>query len=198
MSSSDPSQDPGSGSAGNLCAFKDSLPILMGYGTMGFAAGIVFAASSGAGLPALWSGLAAVTSFSGTLQFAIGQWFRDERSLVFVAIATFAMSFRYAFYGLSLVGKWRGVGFFRKLFLVFSLTDENYAIMSGRQSAPTHLFVPYCVRLCALNLLYWTSGCTLGAIFGSAFSIPGKGIEFVMAALFISILVDQVRSLCRS
>lgn len=170
----------------------------MGYGTMGFAAGIVFAACSGAKFPALWSGLAGATSFSGTLQFAIGQWFRDDRSLAFVAIATFAMSFRYAFYGLSLVGKWRGIGFLRKLFLVFSLTDENYAIMASRMSAPRHLFVPYCIRLCALNLLYWTGGCTLGAFFGSVFTIPGKGIEFVMAALFISILVDQVRSLCRS
>ena len=111
-----------------LIAFKDSLPILMGYGTMGFAAGVVFAACSGTECPAIWSGFAAVTSFSGTLQFAIGYWFRDNVSLGFVALATLAISFRYAFYGFSLIGKWRDVGLFKKLFLIFTVLIKHHRV----------------------------------------------------------------------
>ena len=188
------SSEPGA----RLNAFKDSLPILMGYGTMGFAAGIVFAATAGVKFSAFWSGLIAATSFSGTLQFAIGYWFRDDASLAFVALATLAISVRYVFYGFSLVGKWRDIGLLRKLFLVFGLTDENYAIVSSHIDAPKDEFIRYSTRLIALNLLYWTCGCTLGALCGSAFTIPGKGVDFVMAALFIAILTDQVRALCRS
>ena len=105
-------------SAVALMAFRDSLPILMGYGVMGFAAGVVFAACSGMSNPALWSGFIAATSFSGTLQFAIGTWFKDGWSAGLVALTTFAISFRYAFYGISLIGKWRGIGIFKKFFLL--------------------------------------------------------------------------------
>jgi 4-azaleucine resistance transporter AzlC len=181
-----------------VMAFKDSLPILMGYGVMGFAAGVVFAACSGMSNPALWSGFIAATSFSGTLQFAIGNWFKDGWSAVLVALTTFAISFRYAFYGLSLIGKWRGIGVFKKFFLILGLTDENYALESSRHFVRKCDFESYCLLLTSFNLSYWVVGCTLGALLGDVLQIPDKGVEFVMAALFITILTDQVRALfCR-
>jgi len=179
----------------SIIAFRDSLPILMGYGTMGFAAGVVFAACSQTACPAFWSGAAAVTGFSGTLQFAIGYWFRDNASLAFVALATLAISFRYVFYGFSLAGRWRGIGLPRKLFLILGLTDENYALESSKHFFLKKDFIRYCTVLTALNLAYWTAGCTLGALVGGAFKLPDKGVDFVMAALFISVLTDQVRAL---
>lgn len=181
-----------------VMAFKDSLPILMGYGVMGFAAGVVFAACSGMSNPALWSGFIAATSFSGTLQFAIGNWFKDGWSAVLVALTTFAISFRYAFYGLSLIGKWRGIGVFKKFFLILGLTDENYALESSRHFVRKCDFERYCFLLTSFNLSYWVVGCTLGALLGDVLQIPDKGVDFVMAALFITILTDQVRALfCR-
>ena len=178
-----------------IMALKDSMPILMGYGTMGFAAGVVFAACSGAEHPALWSALAAVAGYSGTLQFAIAGWFRDDVSVAFAALAVFAMSFRYAFYGFSLIGKWRGIGILRKMFLIFGLTDENYALETSRHFSSRRDFAYYCTALSALDLCYWIAGCTIGALSGSVFRLPDKGVDFVMAALFITILVDQVRGL---
>lgn len=181
-----------------VMAFKDSLPILMGYGVMGFAAGVVFAACSGMSNPALWSGFIAATSFSGTLQFAIGNWFKDGWSAVLVALTTFAISFRYAFYGLSLIGKWRGIWVFKKFFLILGLTDENYALESSRHFVRKCDFERYCFLLTSFNLSYWVVGCTLGALLGDVLQIPDKGVDFVMAALFITILTDQVRALfCR-
>ena len=178
-----------------LMAFRDSLPILMGYGVMGFAAGVVFAAWSGMSNPALWSAFIAATSFSGTLQFAIGNWFKDGWSAGLVALTTFAISFRYAFYGISLIGKWRGIGIFKKFFLIVGLTDENYALESSRHFARQADFERYCLLLTMFNLSYWVTGCTLGALLGDALQIPDKGVDFVMAALFITILTDQIRQL---
>ncbi|MBO5648128.1 MAG: AzlC family ABC transporter permease [Kiritimatiellae bacterium] len=182
-------------SAVALMAFRDSLPILMGYGVMGFAAGVVFAACSEMSNPAFWSAFIAATSFSGTLQFAIGNWFKDGWSAALVALTTFAISFRYAFYGISLIGRWRGIGFFRKFFLIVGLTDENYALESSRHFARQTDFERYCLLLTMFNLSYWVTGCTLGALLGDVLKIPDKGVDFVMAALFITILTDQVRQL---
>ena len=58
-------------------------------------------------------------------------------------------------------------------------------------------YVLYCTILTALDISYWTAGTTLGALVGAMLPIPRKGIEFVMAALFISILTDQIQALVR-
>lgn len=176
-------------------AFKDSLPILMGYGTMGFAAGVVFAVKSGVSHPELWSLAIAVAGFSGTLHFVIGDWFAAGRSCVFVALMTLAISFRYALYGFALLGKWSGTGIARKLFLIGGLTDENFALEASCKLKKKADFVKYCTILTALNLAYWSTGTFAGALAGATLPLPSRGIEFVMAALFIAILTDQCRDL---
>jgi len=178
-------------------AFRDSLPILMGYGTMGFAAGVVFAVKSGSAHPEMWSLAIAALGFSGTLQFVIGDWFGEMRSLWFVATMTFAISFRYALYGFALLGKWNGIGLWRKLFLIGGLADENFALEASCKLKGKAEYIRYCTILTSLNLFYWVSGCFAGALAGSTLPIPSRGIEFVMAALFIAILTDQVKDLVR-
>lgn len=176
-------------------AFKASLPILIGYGSMGFAAGVVFAARSGVGAPALWSGAIAAATLSGTLQFVICDWLAKDLPLATVAVLTLAISFRYALYGFSLLDRWRGAGIWRKLFLISGLADENYAIEASCRIADKKDYARFCTYLTALDIFYWFAGNLTGALAGSRLSIPGKGMEFVMAALFISVLTDQVRLL---
>ena len=167
----------------------------MGFCTLGFAAGVVFAVKSGAAHPEMWSLAIAALGFSGTLQFVIGDWFGEMRSLWFVAAMTFAISFRYALYGFALLGKWNGVGLMRKLFLIAGLADENFALEASCKLKDKADFIRYCTILTSLNLSYWTCGAFAGALAGSTLPIPNRGIEFVMAALFITILTDQVKDL---
>ena len=170
----------------------------MGYGTMGFAAGVVFAARSGAPCPAFWSGLIGASCFSGTLQFVIADSLRVAASVLDVAVLVFAISFRYAFYGFSLIERWRGIPLLQKLFLINGLSDENYALEASCDYAEANDFRRYCLYITALNQSYWFLGTALGAFAGSRLPIPDKGIEFVMAALFITILTDQIRALATS
>lgn len=46
----------------------------------------------------------------------------------------------------------------------------------------------------ALNQLYWVAGATLGGLLGSSVSFNTKGLDFVLAALFITIFVSQWQS----
>ena len=176
-------------------AFADSLPILAGYATMGFAAGVVIAAQSGLSFAPVWSALTAFSCFSGTQQFAIAGLFRDHAALLDAALLTFAISFRYAFYGFSLIGRWRDFPFLAKLYLICCLTDENFALEVSCDIKDERAYRKYCLVLVSLTLFYWLAGCTLGALAGERLPIPDKGIEFVMAALFIVILTDQIRAL---
>ena len=79
-------------------AFISSLPVLMGYTTMGFAAGVLLAAKSGIRLPAFWAFLTSATSISGALQFMLVDWIRTSQPMLDVALLTICLNIRYSMY----------------------------------------------------------------------------------------------------
>lgn len=173
-------------------AFVSSLPVLMGYTTMGFAAGVVLAAS-GIRLPAFWAFLTSATSISGALQFALADCVGASLPMLDVAILTFCLNIRYSMYGLSLIERFRGLPFAKKAYLIWTLTDETYALEVENKVPPGGDSILYCLTLAALNHCYWIVGVTAGALAGAALPIPDEGIEFAMTALFLVILTDQCR-----
>ena len=174
-------------------AFVSSLPVMMGYLAMGFAAGVLLAAHSGVKFPALWGALTSATSISGALQFMIVDWIRMQTPLLQVALLTLCLNIRYAMYGLSLIGKFKNITWWKKLYLIWSLTDETYALEVAEKESTHNDSIRYCLTLAALNHLYWIIGVTAGAVAGMALPFSDKGIDFAMTALFIVILTDQCR-----
>ena len=183
-------------------AFADSLPVLMGYSTMGFVAGVLLAAKGGVSLAPLWAFLTSSLWVTGTMSIAVVPEIASRSSVLTIALMTLAVNFRYAFYGFSLLKRWRGITKLRKLYLILMLTDENYALESSCGIADQSEYVRYCTLLSVFNHMYWIVGITVGAItvglLGMAIDpmvIRGytNGMEFSMAALFLVIFTDQVR-----
>lgn len=183
-------------------AFIDSLPVLMGYTTMGFAAGVLMGAKADVPFSPLWGFLTAAAFVSGTLNFAIVPLVAQSASLAAVATITLMINFRYAFYGISMLSRWKTVPFFKKLFLIHMLTDENYALETASSIKDRKLYEKYCTYLSALNLSYWISGVTSGclvvyalekALSPERIKAATQGIEFAMVALFLVIFTDQMK-----
>lgn len=183
-------------------AFIDSLPVLMGYTTMGFAAGVLMGAKADVPFSPLWGFLTAAAFVSGTLSFAIVPLIAQSASLTTVAAITLMINFRYAFYGISMLSRWKTVPFFKKLFLIHMLTDENYALETASTIKDRKLYEKYCTYLSALNLSYWISGVTSGclvvyalekALSPERIKAATQGIEFAMVALFLVIFTDQMK-----
>ena len=176
-------------------AFVASLPVLAGYSTMGFAAGVLMAVKGSVAYPPLWAALIALSSVSGTLSFAMVPLMASGASVLSTALLTLCVNFRYVFYGFSMRERWRGVPFFQKWFLIHSLADEIFALdLAHREEDPLKNRY-YCLWNHFFNVVYWVFGTTTGAVVGAAFELPSKGIEFAMPALFLVILTDQVRDL---
>lgn len=174
-------------------AFVATLPILLGYTTMGFAAGVLMGVSPNVPCPAFWSGLLALMTVSGTLSFVIPDQIAHGASLASIAVLTLAINFRYAFYGFSMLERWKGITRWQKYVLVHSLADEIYAIdLTATSSDPIKNRL-FCLTNHILDVFYWFAGTTLGALAGSNLPIPSKGIEFAMVALFLVIFTDQIR-----
>jgi len=172
-------------------AFVCSLPVMMGYLSMGAAFGILLTANTG--LNPLWSFFMSVTILSGSLQFAAVDMIAGSVSLLEIGILTLFINFRYSMYGLSLIRRFREAGP-RRWYLIFALTDETYALLlKKRPHAGPGDSDGFMLMLSALNHSYWVIGCVTGSIAGKLIEFNPKGIDFSMTALFLVILTDQCR-----
>jgi len=176
----------------------------MGYETLGLVAGVILAARGNVVLGPLWALLTSTFWVSGTLSIASVPLIAERASVLSFVLLTLAINFRYAFYGVTMLSRWRDLPFFRKLYLILMLADENYALCAACQIRNPRSYVRYCTYLSALNQLYWVTGLTSGAIFvwclGQIVSPEAlrrwtNGMEFSMAALYLVILTDQVKGM---
>ena len=175
-------------------ALKNTLPVMMGYLAMGAAAGIVLAGTLPQ-LPAtpLWGTVSSALSISGALQFIMVGWIKEGIALTDVVLLTVFLNLRYAMYGFSLIERFEGIPRWKKWYLIWTLTDETYALQCADKRSDKKDSVDYCLKVAFLDHCYWISGVTLGALAGSALPFDCKGIDFAMTALFLVILTDQLR-----
>lgn len=174
-------------------AFSASLPVLMGYLTMGMAAGILLSAKTTIPLKPLWGFLTAAVDISGALQFLIVDWINSGTAVADMILLTLCLNLRYAMYGFSLLDRFKGVPLAAKLYLIWTLTDETYAIEVANKVPEGEDSISYCLAVAALDHAYWILGVVSGVLVGTELPIDSTGIDFAMTALFLVILVDQCR-----
>ena len=173
-------------------AFSDSVPVMAGYGTMGFAAGVLLSVHGGVPMPSLWAALSSAMFISGPLQYLFVDWVRVSASIGGVLFVVLCVNLRYSLYGLSLLDTFKGVGFWARAYLIAGITDETYALEVACKLPPEGKRL-YCLFLTALDHMYWIIGVTAGALAGAALPVPSKGIDFAMTSLFLVILTEQCR-----
>ena len=109
------------------------------------------------------------------------------------AFLTLVLNFRHLVYGLSMLEKFRGMGW-RKLYMIFSLTDETYALLAGVEAPEGVNEKQFYFLIAILDHLYWIAGSIIGAVAGALITINTEGIDFAMTALFLVIAVEQWQS----
>lgn len=171
-------------------AFPVTLPVLMGYLAIGMAFGFMLEAI---GYNFIWAFFMSLTIYAGSGQYLGVTLLATAAALSQVALLTFLINFRHLVYGLSMLEKFRGMGW-RKLYMIFSLTDETYALLASAQAPVGVDPKNFYFSVALLDHLYWIAGSVIGALLGAALPISTEGIEFAMTALFIVIAVDQWQS----
>ena len=175
-------------------AFKDTLPVLMGYLAMGAAAGIVLAGTlDKLPLKPVWGFFSSALSISGALQFIMVGWIKESTPLADVVLLTVFLNLRYAMYGFSLIQRFEGIPRWKRWYLIWTLTDETYALQCADTRKEKENSVDYCMKVAFLDHCYWVAGVTLGTLAGGALPFDCKGIDFAMTALFLVILTDQLK-----
>lgn len=170
-------------------AFPYTFPVLMGYLSIGTVFGWMLSAI---GYNPLWAVAMSVTIYAGSGQYLGVDLLANATPLADAAFLTLVINFRHLVYGLSMLEKFKGMGI-RKLYMIFSLTDETYALLAGVQAPQGVDEKDFYFTIALLDHLYWIAGSLIGAVAGSLISINTEGIDFAMTALFIVIAIDQWR-----
>ena len=171
-------------------AFKVSLPVLMGYTTMGAAFGILMVTDTQFG--PLWVLLLSITQESGSLQFAAVGMMKQLMPLAETALMSLLINIRYSVYGLSLIEPFKKCGL-RRFYMIGALTDETYALLVQDERPADVKREDFMFLVALFNHLYWIAGTFAGALAGKLLKCDMRGVDFAMTALFLVIMTDQLR-----
>jgi 4-azaleucine resistance transporter AzlC len=170
-----------------FAALRASIPVLMGYSVLGFAFGLLMRSQGYAWyLPVAMS----LVIYAGALQFLALEFFRAKAGMWEIFVASIFVNIRQAFYGLSLLKKFKKSGLF-KPYLIFALTDETYALMTTLKVEPGIDQKRYLFYLAALNQSYWVLGTLVGSLVGGVVHFDTRGLDFSLTALFVVLAMEQ-------
>lgn len=168
-------------------AFPVTLPVLMGYLSIGIAFGLMLNA---AGYNVIWSFFMSLTIYAGSGQYLGVRLLSEGKTLAEFAFLTLVINIRHMVYGLSMLEKFRGMGW-RKIYMIFSLTDETYALLAGVAVPVGVSPKDFYFSIAILDQSYWILGSVIGSVAGALLRINTTGIDFAMTALFLVIAVEQ-------
>lgn len=163
---------------------------MMGYLSIGIAFGLMLEA---AGYNFIWAAFMSLAIYAGSGQYLGVELLKEGASIAQVAFLTFMINFRHLVYGLSMLEKFRDMGK-RKFYMIFSLTDETYALLSSGQIPPGVDAKNYYFFIALLDQCYWVAGSVIGSIAGALLRFNTTGVDFAMTALFIVLAIDQWRT----
>ena len=155
-------------------AFVASLPVLTGYFTMGFAAGVLLALHGGLRFTSLWAGASSAILVSGPLQFLFVDWVRSGTAYADVAALVICLNIRYSLYGLSLLDRFAAAPWPVRVYLIGTVTDETYALQVQCPYPPGRAGTRYCLLLAAFDHAYWIFG-VVGCRSRGGAAVRGEG-----------------------
>ena len=170
-------------------AVKHSFPIFISFVPVALAYGVLM---ESAGYNFIWTGACSLFVLAGSLQYLMVSFFAGGVSLATVAVMALMVNSRHIFYGLSFIEKFRSFGPW-KYFLIYSLTDENYSLHCSH-NFPDDIDEKWAYVVTAtMAWLYWVVLSIAGALIGTLIPFDTTGIDFALTALFIVILLDQMK-----
>ncbi len=162
---------------------------MFGYLFLGLGFGIML---QEAGYNALWAFFGSLFIYAGSMQYFMVPLLVTGAPLITVAVMTLLINSRHIFYGLGFIEQYRRMGW-RYPYMVMSLTDETYVLLSTCKY-PEGIDRDKAAFLISLfNHCWWITGSVIGVLVGTMIPFDLTGIDFCMTALFVVLLMNQVK-----
>ena len=168
-----------------------AMPLCLSYVPIGVACGILLHA---AGFNFIMTLIVSIVVFSGGAQFILASLLTIHAPLTSIFVTLFFLELRYALLGSSLSKYIKSESqHFIWLFAV-SMNDENYAVNYLKFATDKKWKPKDALLVEHYSLLSWSVSNMVGGLIGSTISINLEVVDFPLTALFIYMIVMQMRS----
>lgn len=168
-------------------AFPQTIPIFTGFCFLGLAYGIYMNAS---GFSFVYPMFMSLLIFGGSLEFVAVEMLLSPFAPLSVIVMTLLIQARHLFYGISMLDKYKGMGW-KKFYMIFGMCDESFSINCSADIPEDVDKGWFMFFVTLLNQFYWVASAIIGGLIGSLLKINTDGISFVMTAMFVVIFLDQ-------
>jgi 4-azaleucine resistance transporter AzlC len=163
--------------------------------TIGIAFGLLLVNT---GYPWWLSLVMSLVIYAGAGQYMAVGLFAAGTSLWEICLMELVLNARHMAYGLSMLKRLPPKGF-KRLYCIFGLTDETFALLSSLPADADAGIIPpgsdrdvFMFYVTLLDQFYWVSGSVIGAVAGSLIPFNFEGIGFALTALFVVLLIEQI------
>lgn len=172
-------------------AFRQTLPIILGYVPVGFAYGVLAQKS---GLSGLNTVLMSVLVFAGSAQLIAVGLFASAAAPLTIVATTFIVNLRHLLMSAALAPYLRPWSKTRLALFAAQMTDETFALHAGRfakgELDPAETFGINVIAQSA-----WVGGTVLGLAASTLITdIRPIGLDYALPAMFIALLLGQLKS----
>lgn len=171
-----------------VMAFPRTIPILTGFLFLGMTYGILMRVS---GFPVWLAVVMSIVVFAGSMQFVAVNILLAPFNPLQAFLMTLMINARHVFYGIAMLDKYKDTGI-KKPYMIFAMCDETFSVNCS-------VYIPddvdkgwFMFFVSLLDQIYWVAGTALGAVFGSFIKFDTTGLDFVMTAMFMVILLEQL------
>lgn len=170
-----------------LKGVKDCIPTLLGYLSIGFAAGVV---EKTAGLSIAEIALLSLVLYAGSAQFIAAGMIAAGGSASAIIITIFFVNLRHLLLSAALSPYFRHLPPFRNMLIGSLLTDETFGVAINETARRKQISERWMHGLNITAYLNWFVANLAGAYFGQWIANPEKfGLDFALPAMFIGLLV---------
>ncbi|NLW80587.1 MAG: AzlC family ABC transporter permease [Desulfovibrionales bacterium] len=172
-------------------AFRQALPIILGYVPVGFAYGVLAQKS---GLSGINTVLMSVLVFAGSAQLIAVGLFAAAASPLTIVATTFIVNLRHLLMSAALAPYLRKWSKPQLALFSYEMTDETFALHAGRfakgETAPLETFGINVIAQSA-----WVGGTVLGLAASTLITdVKPIGLDYALPAMFIALLLGQLKS----
>ncbi|MGN7375770.1 AzlC family ABC transporter permease [Bacillus halotolerans] len=173
-----------------LQGFKDCVPTLIGYISIGLAAGIVGIASHLSVLEiTLLSGLV----FAGGSQFVICALLAANSPMSAIILTTFIVNLRNFLLSSALAPHFSKYSLVKNVGIGMMVTDESFGVASNKIVKKEPISDRWMFGLNLTAYACWVLSCVAGAVFGKWITDPETfGLDFAVTAMFLALLILQM------
>ncbi|WP_195575576.1 AzlC family ABC transporter permease [Paenibacillus sp. 1001270B_150601_E10] len=166
---------------------KDCVPTLLGYLSIGLAAGVI---QKTAGLSIAEIALMSLILYAGSAQFIAAGMIATSSSITAIVVTIFFVNLRHILLSAALAPYFRHLTPLRNMLVGSLLTDETFGVAISEASKKNRISEKWMHGLNITAYVNWLAANLAGAFLAQWISNPEKfGLEFALPAMFIGILI---------